>query len=242
MKRYRLGKLPKKYDSRNLQFAKYLKLAVLPPIPTKIDYSDGITGWGMMLNDKIGDCTIAAVGHLIEAWSGGKTIVPDLTIQNVYSAISGYDPVTGKNDNGCAELDVLNYWYTTGVNGDKIGAFAEVNINNPVDINTALYLFNGLYIGVNLPASAEQEFENNQPWVVVNGSPIEGGHAIIIVGYDQTYYYAVTWGAIVAIDPTWISTYMDEAYAIISNDYIVGTKTLEGFDIAALTADLNLIK
>jgi len=241
-RKYQLGKLPKKHDDRNLQFAKYLKADVLPPLPDKVDYTDGISGWGMMLNDKIGDCTIAAVGHLIEAWTDGKEIVPDSTIQAVYSAISGYDPVTGNNDNGCAELDVLNYWQTTGVNGDTIGAFAEIDINQPIDIKTALYMFNGVYIGVNLPESAETEFENNQPWVVVNGSPIEGGHAIILVGFDNTYYYAVTWGAVVSIDPAWITKYMDEAYAIISNDYFSGTKTAEGFDIATLTADLKLIQ
>ena len=241
-KRFKLGKLPKKSDSRNLQFSKYLKAGVLPHVPSTVDYSDKISQWGMMLNDTIGDCTIAAAGHLIEAWSDGKIIVPDPTIQSVYSAISGYDPVTGKNDNGCAELDVLNYWHNTGINNDKIGAFTEVDIKNTTDIKTALYLFNGLYIGVSLPESAPDEFHENVPWTIVPGSPVEGGHAIILVGFDRHYFYAVTWGAIVSIVPAWLTKYMDEAYAIISNDYFTGAKTAEGFDIASLTNDLKLIK
>ena len=240
--RFKLGKHPKKQDSRNLQFSKYIKTTVLPPVPAVVDYSDKITQWGMMLNDRIGDCTIAAAGHLIEEWTDGKTIVPDSTITSVYSFISGYDPVTGKNDNGCAELDVLNYWHNNGINNDKIGAFTEVDIKKPVDIKTALYLFNGLYIGVNLPESAQNEFQENLPWTVVQGSPIEGGHAIILTGFDSKYFHAVTWGALVSIEPAWLSKYMDEAYAIISNDYFSGAKTLEGFDIASLMSDLNLIK
>ena len=236
----KLGKLPKKKDKRNLKFAKYLT-GTLPVIPTKVDYTAGITAWGMMLNDKLGDCTIASEGHLILAWTGGKTIVPDSVIGSVYSRNSGYDPKTGKNDNGCVELDVLNDWHKNGVGDDKIVAFTEVNIKREAEIKAAIYLFNGIYIGVALPRSAEEQFNTGKPWTVVKGSQIIGGHSVIIVGYDDQYYFIVSWGRIVKAERAWLKKYMDEAYAIISNDYFIGNKTAEGYDLEALNADLQLI-
>jgi hypothetical protein len=236
----KLGKLPKKEDKRNLKFAKYLTRP-LPTIPIKVDYTAGITAWGMMLNDQLGDCTIAGEGHFIEAWTKGKTIIPDSVIKSVYSRNSGYNPQTGQNDNGCVELDVLNDWRKNGVGDDKIGAFTEVNIKKEAEIKAAIYLFNGLYIGVALPKSAEDQFNAGKPWTVVKGSQILGGHCVVLIGYDEQYYYTITWGSIVKIEKSWLKKYMDEAYAIISNDYFIGDKTAEGYDLETLNTDLQLI-
>jgi hypothetical protein len=240
MIKYKLGKLPKKEDKRNLPFGKYLK-SDIAPAPLTADYSYGLKNWGMMLNDSIGDCTIAAAGHEIESWTQGKEIVPDSIIQKVYSDISGYDPSNGNNDNGCCELDVLNYWNKKEINGDKIGAFSEIDLTKPDQIKQGLYLFNGLYIGIQCPDSAQKQFENNEVWTVVPGATIEGGHAIILVGFDEKYFYGVSWGSLITIDPEFITTYMDEAYAIIDKDYLTGDKTAEGFDIETLVADIKAI-
>jgi len=240
MTKFKLGKHPKKVDSRTLQFSKYVK-PNLPPVPAIIDYSQGIINWGMMLNDSIGDCTIAAIAHLIEAWTKQGKVIPDNLILAFYSAISGYDPHTGNNDNGAAILDVLSKWKKDGIDGDKIGAYAEININNLDEVKAALYLFNGLDIGIQCPDSAQQQFENNQVWSVVPGANVEGGHSIDLIGFDGTYYIGITWGALVKIDPEFLKTYMDEAYVTIDIDYISGGKTLEGFDIDTLVSDLKAI-
>ncbi len=66
----KLGKLPVKKDTRNLMFAKYLASPdALPDIPDTYVWSKDMPDWGMMKNDQIGDCTIAAGGHLIMSWS-----------------------------------------------------------------------------------------------------------------------------------------------------------------------------
>ena len=58
----------------------------------------------MMDNDQIGDCTCAAAGHLIMEWTANaqsKMVTPtDKQIVAAYSAITGYNPTTGANDNG----------------------------------------------------------------------------------------------------------------------------------------------
>jgi hypothetical protein len=233
-KRGKLGRLAKKTDERTLQFAKYLKTD-LPTAPANVDYSANIADWGMMFNDQYGDCTIAAIGHLIEAWTKGQTIIPDKDILNFYFAI------TGGQDTGCNELDVLNAWANAGLDSDKIGAFAQVTPTNLDEVKQGIYLFNGLYIGVNLPQSAEDQFQAGENWTVSGDNTIIGGHAVILVGYDTDYVYLVTWGQLVKATWDWFTTYTEESYVLIDNDYFTGAKTAEGFDLDTLIGDLVAI-
>jgi hypothetical protein len=241
MNKYKYGKNPKRHDNRTAQFKDFKTIDLV--LPTTIDHTEGIVDWGMMLNDQIGDCAIAAPGHAIMEWTKPtQEVVPtDEQILEAYSEISGYNPKTGANDNGCNMLDVLNHWRNTGIAGHKIGAFVEVDIKNVNEIREALYLFHGIYVGVNLPDSAMKQFEENVPWTVVKRSKIDGGHAILLVFSDANLYKFVTWGKTQPANLAWVLKYMDEAYAIISQDYFNGTKTAEGYDIPALTAYLKQV-
>src|SRR5215469_3634016 len=74
----KLGRKAIKTDSRTLALGNYLTPTLPPPPPAK-DWTCGISDWGVMLNDKLGDCTIAGVGHAIQVWSAclGKEITVD---------------------------------------------------------------------------------------------------------------------------------------------------------------------
>src|ERR1035437_4319687 len=93
----KLGKADPRRDQRTLKLASYLP-AVLPQIPASANFYSRArpTGnWGMMLNDQLGDCTCAAAGHMIEAWtanSGTQVIPADADILSAYAAITGYTP------------------------------------------------------------------------------------------------------------------------------------------------------
>jgi len=51
-----------------LRFARYVLPSALPPLPSYVRWSQNCAApWGMMLNDKIGDCTCASAGHAIQA-------------------------------------------------------------------------------------------------------------------------------------------------------------------------------
>jgi len=238
------GKQTPRIDKRTLKLAKYVSIHL--EYPEKVDYSSGIQEWGMMLNDKIGCCTIAGPAHLIMSWTCGKVIIPDEEILKTYQWFTYYDPISGRNDTGCNMLDVHNYWNNIGIAGRKSGAYASVGMNE-ADIKTALYLFNGLNIGVALPDSAETQFMQGKPWKIVKHAQLSGGHCIALVPiYDTKYYYGVTWGKLVQIEKTWLEKYMmdnreGEAYAVISEDYITGGKTKQGFDMDTLINDLKLI-
>src|SRR5450631_2715919 len=96
----KLGKHPPKHDPRTFQFKKYVT-AVLP-VPPQWHYGLLVPEWGMMGNDNIGDCTCAAGGHGEMNWSaavGAEFVPSDQAIIEAYSAITGFDPKTGANDN-----------------------------------------------------------------------------------------------------------------------------------------------
>jgi hypothetical protein len=250
----KLGKGDARHDPRTLLLATYMT-AGLPAPPASFDLTAKVgAAWGMMDNDQLGDCTCAAAGHLIMEWtanSGKKMITPtDQQIVAAYSAITGYNPVTGANDNGANETDVLNYWRQSGIAGHKIGAYVATEPANHTHIMDAVYIFEGCYIGLQLPISAQAQTQNHQPWSVPpggatgNGKPGSwGGHAVPVVAYDARTVTVVTWGALQTMTWSFWETYCDEAYAIISADYINNKKQApQGFSMKQLQIDLADLK
>ena len=239
-----LGRLPRRDDERTLRLAKYLDDAVvLPEIPATFDLTPKVETWPMYGNDRLGDCTIAAAGHLIQAWTAaaGALVTPeDALIEEAYI------PGTGTEDTGRVELDVLNYWRSSGIAGDKIAAYVAVDPTNHDHLRAALYLFGGLYTGLGLPISAQKQAEWN---LVGDGKTGDsafgswGGHAVPLVPFwDGEKLKIVTWGAIIEATLAFTDAYMDEVYAIISPDFLGAEgKTPQGFDLAALQADLEIV-
>ena len=234
----RLGRLPSRNDPRTLQLAKYLPVAGLPKRPTSCDWTHNVPAWPMYGNDTLGDCTIAAAGHMIEAWSvaAGAPKVPP------YQAIlDAYWHTGDGTDDGRVETDVLNYWRKTGIGGDKITAYVAVDPRNIEHVKLATWLFGGLYLGINLPISAQKQ----RKWSVTHGPDAEpgswGGHAVPIVAYSLSTLTVVTWGALMKMTVGFHQEYTEEAYAVISPDFLAGGRSPAGFDMAALQADLAAI-
>lgn len=249
---YKLGKLAPRHDVRTLQFSSYVDAAKLPPLPQWVRWSQYCKAFGTMLNDRIGDCAIAAPGHAIQVWTanhGSQVTLPDSSILAAYSAVSGYDPRTGSNDNGCVMLDVLNYWRGKGIGGRKIGAFVSLNSRDKTEIKEGIYLFGGVYVGVALPKAwqsqkvwtAPPQFRNRinmRPWQPGSW----GGHAVWAVDFDAQYVTVITWGQLVKMEWAAFTTYVDESYACVSSEWTTNTtKAPNGFAIDALMADLQTL-
>jgi hypothetical protein len=240
----KLGKARPRLSAKTLWISKYFTDA-LPPAPESVDWGKNVDPWGMMRNDEVGDCTCATAGHLIMDWTtaeGARYVPPDSDILAAYSDITGYDPATGLNDNGAAELDVLNYWRKTGVSGRKISAFAMVNTRNREHVKASVWMFGGLYIGLALPISAQHQ----DVWDVVPGEDGEvgswGGHAVPIVGYDADGLTCVTWGSAKRMTWEFFLAYCDEAYAVLSGDWTgIDAKAPNGFDVSQLQKDLKAV-
>ena len=253
----KLGKQPPRHDPRTLLFATYATAALAAP-PPSLDLTTKMKlPWGMMDNAQIGDCTCAAAGHLMMEWTANaqsKIFTPsDKQIVAAYSAITGYNPKTGANDNGAQEIDVLNYWRQTGIAGHKIQAFVALEPSNTTHIMDGTWIFGGCYIGLALPNTAKAQTQNHQPWSVTSlgttgdGAPNSwGGHAVPVVAYDARSLTVVTWGALQTMTWGFWAAYCDEAYAILSPDFLKPKGgqpvTPNGFNLAQLQEDLADLK
>jgi hypothetical protein len=202
----------------------------------------------MMLNDQLGDCTIAGAGHAIQVWTanaGSETTVADSDILTAYEQWDGYDPSDPNTDQGGVELDVLNDWRQGGLSGHKLLAYAAASVSNLQEIRQAIALFGGVYIGVSLPLTAQGQEE----WTVVpdegGGSSQAGswgGHCVFVVGYDATTFTCISWGQLIKITvPFWLK-YCDESYALFGQDWInSGGQAPSGFDADQLMSDLAVV-
>lgn len=237
------GKLPVRLDSRNLKLTTYLSQLL---IPTSIDWTNGISTWGMYHNDTIGDCTCAAAAHLEMLWTSnaGNIVIPaDQDILSAYSAITGYDSNNPNTDQGANELDVLSYWRVNGIANHKIGAFVQLNLRDIQHVKAAVAIFGGAYLGVQLPNSAIDQTSSGQIWdIVADDGGIDGGHAIPVVAYDATGLTCITWGQEQRMSWDFFNKYMDEGYAILSTDFLNGKGTTpSGFNLQQLQADLAAV-
>lgn len=242
----KLGKRAARLDPRTLLFAKYILAEVLPAPPPAEDFAKKVKQWPMMGNDRIGDCTCAAAGHMIEQWTtyaGAQIVLTDLQIVAAYSAITGYDPKDPDSDRGAVELDVLNYWRKTGFSRHKIEGYVALEPGNHSHVEDSVLIFGNCYIGLALPVSAQRQ----KVWTVPPGGPVGpgapgswGGHAVPVVAYDPRGLLVITWGAVQRMTWAFWDAYCDEAYAVLSKDWInrVNRKAPNQFDFKTLQADL----
>lgn len=213
--------------------------AALPAPPNFVSVPK-VGAWGMLGNDQYGDCTIAGVGHLDLAWN--VEVKERDHVPTTAEAETTYFDLTGGVDSGLAETMVLQRWLNHGLFGYKISAYAPTNFSKKDAFKEAIAFYGGVYFGVQLPESAQQQFVQNgqSTWSVVPGSPIVGGHCIDGVGYSNEGIQVITWGQVVTATWDWIANYVDEAYAIISSQFVqAGSGPI--LDIAALRSDLNAL-
>lgn len=245
---YRLGRLPTRHDERTLRLAKYLA-PQLPMPPKFVDWLKPVDTWPLYANDRIGDCTIASAGHLVKCWTanaGRPTVITEADIIAAYSAVSGYDPVTGAGDHGAVMLDVLNHWRRRGIGGRHISAYVAIDVQDVVEVRQAINLFGGVHVGADLPISAASQLSAGLPWRVVDGKTSAvgswGGHAFFVGAYSGHRMNAVTWGNTQSITWPWWKKYVAEAYAIVSADMLnaAGFNPL-GFRSESLLSDLEVI-
>lgn len=232
----KFGALPRD-DRPAPQLADYiLSASALPVAPLIVDRELDVPSWPMYLNDQIGDCTVAGMFHAVSSMtaysrqtSGGVTFTDDEATR-VYSAVSGYDPATGANDNGAQLQDVCRFMVKTGATDTsgkvhKLAAWAEVeNFTNLRLLKRVLYAFGTVYLAIDCPDSALQQFQDGQAWSVVPGAQFAGGHCIVMqysaayapnIGADET---VITWGAKQKMTMAFAKQYIVEAVAVVSED------------------------
>lgn len=248
---FKLGKTPARPDAVKLKFSTYLT-AKLPIPPGTGGHQDllGKIVLGMLGNDQYGDCVWAGAGHETMLWNLEANRGVDFTPASVlsdYSAVTGFNPKDPSTDQGTDMQLAAKYRQDTGVldangNRHKVGAYLAIEKGNKAEIMQAIYLFGAVGIGIEFPSSAMDQFNADEPWTVVKGAQIQGGHYIPGISYDSKFVYIITWGKIIAANWAFVKKYMDEGLVYLSPEMLVAGKSLEGFDLATLQADLAAIK
>ena len=242
------GKRPAVKDDRDLLFANY-RTAAVTQAPVGYGHTALVKNpWGMLLNDQLGDCAIAGPAHEYMLWNAaaGKQITfTDQDVLRAYEAITGYTPSNPSSDQGSNVRDVLAYRESTGFTDStgqvhKIAAYVALTPGDWDELLEALYVFECVGLGIQVPSYAEQQFSDGKPWDVEAGQPqIVGGHYIPVVsrpGAEEVQ--VVTWGALQGMTERFYRAFSDESYAMLSMEDLNGGKSLEGFDVTALQSDL----
>ena len=226
-----LGKNAPVIDDRTITLKSIIKKGLAPP-PAKFSiWSSPLTPQPQMLgNNQYGDCVEAAITNqqIADEVAYGQTVIP-VTTANV---LSFYHKIAGPGDPGTNYLAAMNYWRKTGlVVGQnqlckkstaqtfKIDAFASVNWQNVTLVKQAIMLLNGLQVGVQLPQSAEDQYRARQPWTIISGSPIIGGHGLFFGSWDDAaqMFECITWGKRQLVAYDWFAKYPDESFAVVDN-------------------------
>lgn len=229
-----LGRLASTPDPRTLRLAKYLK-PTLPPPPPFVRWDNEIDDWGVMGNDRHGNCTTVTAAHMRLCWRANelddtKRLTDEQVIRQA-RAIGGL--------NGFAILERNRIWRRSGLWGDTLHAYAAVKPADAEQHKHAISLFGASDVGLNMPRAWQDE----NPWGTGDGPAYRpnswGSHSVPLLGYDERCAYCCTWGKIQAVTWEAILRYCDEAYALIDNDWTAADGiSPSGFDRDALERDL----
>lgn len=210
---------------------------------------------GMMGNDTKGNCGACGVAHLIQeqsAANGNPITLTTEEVDEIYKILTldangvAYDPNDPMTDTGLVLLDVLAYWRKIGfmIRGvlHKIGAFVKVNHHSVLEMRQALEWFGGVYTGVGMPQASMDTV--GQLWDERAASgPSAGGHCMTAAKSSKTAGITyVTWGRRQDGTWGWMLACTDEAYAIISDDWVTGARPAPShLDLVKLRAYLAAI-
>ena len=249
----KLGRLPRARNPRVPHFSALTAGITLPTPPPSIDYTVGLpASLGMFGNDSLGDCTCAALYHALQVWTcngiGAIDTEPDQNAVLLYEAACHYNPADPKTDQGGVEQDVLTYALLNGIptgpaggGRHQLSAFVEVDPRNIDDVKLSIFDCGVAYIGFNVP---DYLMRNGPPpvWDVLPSAnyQIEGGHAVVLAGYDPSGVSVVSWGRLYTMTWAFFTEFTDEVYAIADPAWIRATgATPAGMTLPQLEAQMS---
>ena len=246
---------PGKYGRRAPKRAPAIQLGplltgVVPDHPASADYLAALGGgWQMLGNDTYGDCVAVT-------WSNERRLVsttlgtanyPGLAqVEQVYET---QNPGFPSQDQGMDIQTLLEYLVVDGgPDGVKALGFAAVDYTNPAEVQAAIAIFGCLWAGFNVLQVNEQEFAAGQPWDYVAGSPVAGGHSVLVGGYgtggtgqlggDEKF---ITWAQETSFTDAFWANEMQECWAVIWPEHLGSREFLAGVNLAQFAQDYTAI-
>ena len=244
-----------------LQLKNYLvkeKLAAPPPGPLGRAAAASAALAEMYLNDQLGDCVIAAIEHAQGVMTGNANPPPllftDVQTETFYGAACGYVQGDESTDQGCYVQDTLAYWQQNGNPAGSthvIQGVLAVDPTNPVEVQTAIWLFIAVIYGMELPDAWITPFPSVSGFVWDTAGPPDpaNGHCFPALDYDSKGNPEISTWAMTGTLTLAASAYYTaaaqggECYAVISQDSLNKASQLcpAGINWAALVADWNAL-
>lgn len=248
--KYKLGRLPAKRVAK-LRLATYLSAALPTPPAGPLGRVAQLTQdiGEMYGNDQYGDCTIAAKGHLIGAFTG--LVNPPSVLYSTQQMVDDYLRLTGGQDTGLDLITVLEDWEANGGTlGHPIAGYASVDAKNQLHLQFAIWQLYNTYVGLNLP----DEIVNNMPtangfvWDVCGAADPSNGHCVCAIDYTTQGLVILSWGMWGTM--TWAAAkqYLvaadgGEAHVVLTKDILAAAtqESPNSVNWAALSADLTAV-
>jgi hypothetical protein len=243
----------------HFRMSRYLATAPVLPAPPQppLSYATAASAAleEMYSNDQLGDCVIAGMQHIDGVLTGNAGGLPviysDAQTVNFYAAACGYRG-TEATDNGCDIQTVLAYAQNNGIAADarhRIAGWLAVDPFNQNEIQTAIWLFENLVFGIELPDAwlHPEPSESGFVWDVAGEPNPENGHCVVGIGYTAEGVTISTWGMTGTITWAAVAKYCGasangELFTIISKDALSGSQLgAAGFDWSQMVADFDAL-
>lgn len=202
-------------------------------------------------NDTLGDCVIAASLHVegcVTGNAGDPKVFTEAQVVQTYGWC-GYVAGQPDTDQGCEIQPVLNQWGSHGLPlGSKLTGYLAVDPTNQAEIETAIYLFETLVFGLELPDAWVNPMPSGDGfvWDVAGAPDPSNGHCICGVGYTAAGVAIDTWGMEGTITWAAIAEYCaasvsGELYVVITPDILAAAsmKAPDGLNWSQLVADFD---
>jgi hypothetical protein len=244
----KFGKHPKKTDRKNrtLQLSKYTTEMAPPPtaynllddVSSRVKPNDVPTLFGMLGNDKYGNCVMVGGAHFLTLWNALIGILKTFTTCFV---VKWYKKLTGGGDNGLNMLDVLKQWVNDEILGESIIAFAEIDPRDHVNVMRAISVFKGAYLGFNVQQDCMADFDAIPKIMWTPGILTNDGHCVDGVAYNSSKVTVLTWADKQDGSWDWWDECVDECYVIIPKE-AEDPNFAPGFDLESLKTDLAFVQ
>lgn len=255
---YKLGKKPAVPGAMKFALAKYINKSVLPTPPWSFgfdylvndDKGNGVP-WGMLGNDKYGDCVWAGAAHETMLWNAEAGVVVPFDEDSVltdYSAVTGFNKHDPSTDNGTDMVVAASYRRRHGIhdangNRHKVAAYLAIKPKDMEEHLIAAWLFGAVGLGIECPSTIFQQFDANEGWHYVPGANIIGGHYVPFLAHRKGMLRVATWGREQFMKSGFFEQYNDESVVYLSEEMFASKKfkngqDINGFDLEQLKADL----
>lgn len=234
----KLGRIPSVEDHRNFQYKDFYEPAGII-IPPKRLWTDRVSEWGVMGNNRYGNCVYVTAAHMLLCWRSCARGDSKRISDNAVIEEARHDRAL----NGFSILERNKIWRKRGLFSDRLWAFTSIDPKNVEHVRSAIYFHGCVDLGVNLPMA----WQGSDIWDDGQGRSFIpnswGPHSVPIVGYDEDGFVVVSWGKVIKMTTAALLRYCDEAYACIDSNWLDGKgETPAGLNLESLHAALQSIE